>query len=207
MLLSSCFCDCRSRSPVDAVPVKTKTEKHHKQPKQPKQQKQAASASTPDEIRAVRIQKVIRLCWSASFGGPVPFRSPPHAYMNMRTDLLPHAQVEELRKGGQEPYAYRFDRTHYTTELQVWALVLQCKVVPAAASHAEHGKHFVMHLLSRVPFCVQEKYKELANGSVADDGVRVAVAGRVMAKRVMGKLAFLSLRDDKGQIQVCSCKG
>ena len=28
-------------------------------------------------------------------------------------------QVEDLRKAGLEPYAYRFDRSHYTSELQV----------------------------------------------------------------------------------------
>lgn len=28
-------------------------------------------------------------------------------------------QVQDLRAAGQEPYAYRFDRTHYTSELQV----------------------------------------------------------------------------------------
>jgi hypothetical protein len=28
-------------------------------------------------------------------------------------------QAEQLRKDGMEPYAYRFDRTHYTAELQV----------------------------------------------------------------------------------------
>ncbi|PNG99950.1 Lysine--tRNA ligase, partial [Tetrabaena socialis] len=72
--------------------------------------------------------------------------------------------VHDLRGQGQEPYAYRFDRTHYTQELQ-------------------------------------ERYASLANGEV-DEGAAVAVAGRVVAKRVMGKLAFVALRDDKGQIQV-----
>lgn len=28
-------------------------------------------------------------------------------------------QVSDLKQAGQEPYAYRFDRTHYTTQLQV----------------------------------------------------------------------------------------
>ena len=30
-------------------------------------------------------------------------------------------QVADLRQAGLEPYAYRFDRTHYTSELQVGA--------------------------------------------------------------------------------------
>ncbi|GFR51953.1 hypothetical protein Agub_g14475 [Astrephomene gubernaculifera] len=74
-------------------------------------------------------------------------------------------KVADLRGQGQEPYAYRFDRTHYTKELQ-------------------------------------EQHAGLAAGAEDASGAVVAVAGRVMAKRVMGKLAFLSLRDDKGQIQL-----
>lgn len=30
-------------------------------------------------------------------------------------------QVDDLRKAGMEPFAYRFDRTHYTQQLQVRA--------------------------------------------------------------------------------------
>lgn len=47
---------------------------------------------------------------------------------------------------------------------------------------------------------VQDKYAALEPG-VEAEGSREAVAGRVVAKRVMGKLAFLSIRDDRGQIQ------
>ncbi|GIL82291.1 hypothetical protein Vretimale_7255 [Volvox reticuliferus] len=74
-------------------------------------------------------------------------------------------KAESLRAQGQEPYAYGFDRTHFTKNLQ-------------------------------------DLYVSLANGAEDETGAVVAVAGRVVAKRVMGKLAFLSLRDDKGQIQL-----
>ncbi len=51
--------------------------------------------------------------------------------------------------------------------------------------------------------CVtQDLYRDLAPGAEAEGSVSVSVAGRVMNKRVMGKLAFLTLRDDRGQIQV-----
>ena len=73
-------------------------------------------------------------------------------------------KAADLRTSGHEPYAYRFDRTHYTSELQ-------------------------------------EQYKSLADG-MEDEVASVAVAGRVVAKRVMGKLAFLSIRDDRAQIQL-----
>ncbi|EFJ46418.1 hypothetical protein VOLCADRAFT_62618, partial [Volvox carteri f. nagariensis] len=74
-------------------------------------------------------------------------------------------KVQDLRGLGQEPYAYGFDRTHFTKDLQ-------------------------------------DLYASLPNGAEDEAGTLVAVAGRVLAKRVMGKLAFLSLRDDKGQIQL-----
>jgi hypothetical protein len=48
----------------------------------------------------------------------------------------------------------------------------------------------------------QEHHADLAAGAEVEGVARVAVAGRVMNKRVMGKLAFLTLRDDRGQIQV-----
>ena len=48
---------------------------------------------------------------------------------------------------------------------------------------------------------LQEKYVELGNGE-EEDGVQVKVAGRVMMRRVMGKLAFAKLTDQSGSIQV-----
>lgn len=46
-------------------------------------------------------------------------------------------------------------------------------------------------------------YKELPAGEVAEsEDDRVSVAGRIMAKRTFGKLAFLTLRDSTGEIQV-----
>jgi lysyl-tRNA synthetase class 2 len=47
---------------------------------------------------------------------------------------------------------------------------------------------------------LQEKYAELAAGSEVDD--EVAVAGRILARRVFGKLAFFSLQDETGTIQL-----
>eukprot|EP00879_Flechtneria_rotunda_P009386 GHRR01009828.1.p1 GENE.GHRR01009828.1~~GHRR01009828.1.p1 ORF type:complete len:483 (+),score=163.21 GHRR01009828.1:201-1649(+) len=73
-------------------------------------------------------------------------------------------KAEQFRQANQEPYAYRFDRTHYTSELQ------------QLYSHLENGQE--------------------------DEQASVAVAGRIVARRVLGKLAFLSLRDDKGQVQL-----
>lgn len=62
-----------------------------------------------------------------------------------------------------EPYAYKWDRTHSTTQLQTI-------------------------------------YEQLPNGEEAPD--IVSVSGRIMSRRAFGKLAFLTLRDQTGTIQV-----
>jgi lysyl-tRNA synthetase class 2 len=47
---------------------------------------------------------------------------------------------------------------------------------------------------------LQTKYSELENGSECND--LVSVAGRIIAKRVFGKIAFLTLSDASGSIQL-----
>ena len=45
-----------------------------------------------------------------------------------------------------------------------------------------------------------EKFNYLTNGQEND--LAVSIAGRVLAKRVMGKIAFFSINDQEGQIQL-----
>jgi lysyl-tRNA synthetase, class II len=47
---------------------------------------------------------------------------------------------------------------------------------------------------------LQAKYVDLAAGEEVED--RVAIAGRIMARRVFGKLAFFELQDETGKIQL-----
>ncbi|KAE8692831.1 Lysine--tRNA ligase [Hibiscus syriacus] len=50
---------------------------------------------------------------------------------------------------------------------------------------------------------LQEIYKDLNNGEELDgESHRVSVAGRIVARRAFGKLAFLTLRDDSSTIQL-----
>lgn len=52
---------------------------------------------------------------------------------------------------------------------------------------------------------LQELYKHLGNGEESNgDADCVSIAGRIVARRAFGKLAFLTLRDDSGTIQVRS---
>ncbi len=72
-------------------------------------------------------------------------------------------KAEQLKQAGQNPYAYRWDVTHHTADLQ-------------------------------------SKYAELPNGEEVQ--VEVAIAGRILARRVFGKLAFFNLQDETGTIQL-----
>lgn len=49
---------------------------------------------------------------------------------------------------------------------------------------------------------LQQRYADLPDGEEAARDVVVRVAGRILASRFMGKLAFFSLLDDSGTIQV-----
>lgn len=75
-------------------------------------------------------------------------------------------KVEELRIRGFEPYAYKWERTHTTNQLQ-------------------------------------DIYRHLSSGEESNcESDFVSVAGRIVARRAFGKLAFLTLRDDSGTIQL-----
>ena len=68
------------------------------------------------------------------------------------------------------------------------------------AGHEPFGYSFVRtHKAAQL----HELFRELPNGQAAELEPRsIAVAGRVRARRVMGKLAFVTLEDDSGQIQL-----
>lgn len=52
---------------------------------------------------------------------------------------------------------------------------------------------------------LQEIYRDLGNGEEMNgEKDHVSIAGRIVARRAFGKLAFLTLRDDSGTIQVPS---
>ncbi len=72
-------------------------------------------------------------------------------------------KVEQLKQAGMNPYAYRWECTHHSADLQT-------------------------------------KYIDLPNGEELQ--VPVSIAGRITARRVFGKLAFFTLQDETGTIQL-----
>ena len=54
------------------------------------------------------------------------------------------------------------------------------------------------------PYAYRWDRTHLANGKESkDESDNVYIAGRIVARRAFGKLAFLTLRDDSRTIQVC----
>jgi lysyl-tRNA synthetase class II len=136
---------------------------------------------------------------------------------------IPPHQAQELREAGQEPYAYRFDRTHYTDDLQRQYEGLTAGEARGVARRGAARRAGGEGRRDRAP----GPPRGGTRGSGARGGRRltrpgpappqpmpstppgeedasadVAVAGRIVARRVMGKLAFLSVRDDRGTVQV-----
>jgi lysyl-tRNA synthetase, class II len=72
-------------------------------------------------------------------------------------------KAEQLKQLGMNPYAYRWEITHHTEELQ-------------------------------------RQFGDLPSGEEVN--IDVAIAGRIMTRRFMGKLAFATLQDETGKIQL-----
>lgn len=70
------------------------------------------------------------------------------------------------------------------------------------AAMIEAGENPYGHAFTRTHHVqeLEEKYAELTDGESTED--EVSVAGRIMARRVQGKIAFLNLRDMTGDIQL-----
>ncbi len=68
-------------------------------------------------------------------------------------------------------------------------------LIEAGENPYGHAFHYSHHLAE-----LDEKYAELEDGASTED--EVDVAGRIMAKRLQGKIMFLELRDATGDIQL-----
>jgi hypothetical protein len=88
------------------------------------------------------------------------------------------AKVSAMRDAGVQPYAYRYECTHTAAEL----MALYEEKLAEGEEDAENSIAFS---------------QKGANG-----GGDVSVAGRIMARRVFGKLAFYALQDETGVIQL-----
>ncbi|PXF44513.1 Lysine--tRNA ligase [Gracilariopsis chorda] len=49
---------------------------------------------------------------------------------------------------------------------------------------------------------LQERYKDLPPGEESDDNYEISIAGRIIVRRVFGKLAFFTLQDRTGTVQL-----
>ncbi len=86
-------------------------------------------------------------------------------------------KLQRLRARGINPYPNRFALTHTTKE-----------AVELLVKHEASGK--------------VNTSKEISARDLQDDNPLVSVAGRITARRKMGKISFLDLRDSSGKIQL-----
>jgi len=97
----------------------------------------------------------------------------PLSINELRTSRL--AKASSMRMAGVEPYAYTYDRTHTASEL-----------LALYDSKLEPGEEDASNAIA------------FGEGENRD----VMVAGRIMMRRVFGKLAFYALQDESGMIQL-----
>ncbi len=71
------------------------------------------------------------------------------------------------------------------------------------AALREKGNAFPNHFRpTHLAAHLHAAYDDMDKEALAEQGVNVSVAGRIMAKRVMGKASFLSIQDRSGRIQL-----
>ncbi len=71
------------------------------------------------------------------------------------------------------------------------------------AALREQGSAFPNHFRpTHLAADLHAQFDALDKETLAEQGVKVSVAGRIMAKRVMGKASFLSIQDRSGRIQL-----
>jgi lysyl-tRNA synthetase class 2 len=110
---------------------------------------------------------------NASREAPPAAQSSEEALLAMR-----RSKAEALRARGENPFPNAID-----TAQRAWLGSLRARFAPALADAAEQRYE-------------PAKFAELASGE------RVLVLGRVIARRGFGKLTFLRLRDQSGEIQL-----
>lgn len=119
----------------------------------------------------------------------------------MRCSCRPQAPAKKKQNQKQNPKQNQ--RGQAPPQVQS-AEEMRALRISKAATLREQGMNPYAYTFPRTHMAaaLQAKYADIPNGEEADAEVVVAVAGRVMARRVMGKLAFVSLVDDSGSIQL-----
>ncbi|MBI4181266.1 MAG: lysine--tRNA ligase [Chloroflexi bacterium] len=86
-------------------------------------------------------------------------------------------KLERIRAAGIKPYPNSFQRSHTTEQVVTW-------------------------VNENLPVSKEVTQATISIRNLIDDTPEVTVAGRITARRKMGKLSFLDLRDGSGKIQL-----
>ena len=106
-------------------------------------------------------------------------------------------KLAALQEAGKDPFVItKYDQTHHTTEAKALYEELEAKLLAGRAEVNTDGMDE-----QAVREAVNADYNE--RRAIMDaQPIHVSLAGRMMFKRVMGKAAFMNIRDLKGDVQV-----
>ena len=125
-----------------------------------------------------------------------------HAPRHKWTSITTHAKAAKV-KGEEQTTSLEELRQVRITKIEELR-----KLASVDGNQLSHPKAPFAYKFDRTHLAanLQSMYKDLGAGEDAEDGNSVAVCGRVMARRVFGKLAFVTIEDVSGriQLQVCS---
>jgi len=89
------------------------------------------------------------------------------------------------------------EKTLNAAQLRETRLAKVNKMRDAGVNPYEYSFH-----ISHDSLELADMYKDLKDGEESSDGVNVSIAGRIMLRRVFGKLAFFTIQDSRGTIQL-----
>ncbi len=106
-------------------------------------------------------------------------------------------KLAALQEAGKDPFAItKFDQTHHTSDVKALYEDYEAKKLAGWAEPSVDG--LSEEEAKEVKKADYNKKRELLDA----EAINVAIAGRQMFKRVMGKAAFCNIQDLKGNIQV-----
>ncbi|CAL9109851.1 unnamed protein product [Musa acuminata var. zebrina] len=135
----------------------------------------SSSTSDRESIRAIRLKKANS------------FPSQNSSFFSCEESLLPLEIDDELVIGS----------SGYARQIAFLSLLFFVEELRSKG----HEPYAYKWTRSHTACQLQDIYSQLANGEECEEDL-VSIAGRIIARRAFGKLAFLTLRDDSGTIQL-----
>ncbi len=122
--------------------------------------------------------------------------------METRDDLIKARQdkLQRMIAAGIDPYPYTYERTHRVTEILAnWDDLMGSPASTSSHPERSEGSRGTEETEKERSFSAGETDRQ---DDTSGSSTTISIAGRLVAKRVMGKAAFAHLHDDTGRIQL-----